>query len=98
MGPEHLYLVTYDISDEKRWRVVFRLMHGYGEWMQFSVFQCRLARVRYLELVGKLEAAISRTDDSVMIVDIGPAESVSPRLNSLGKRGFVPIERKAIIV
>ncbi|MGZ8155153.1 MAG: CRISPR-associated endonuclease Cas2 [Burkholderiales bacterium] len=28
---EHLYIVTYDIRDEKRWRRVFRLMKGYGE-------------------------------------------------------------------
>ena len=44
MSDEHLYIVTYDIADDKRWRAVFKLMHGYGEWMQLSVFQCRLTR------------------------------------------------------
>ena len=42
MADEHLYIVTYDIADAKRWRAVFKLMHGYGEWLQLSVFQCRL--------------------------------------------------------
>src|SRR3546814_3297354 len=32
---EHLYIVAYDISDDKRLRKVFKLMKGYGEWLQF---------------------------------------------------------------
>ena len=43
---EHLYVVTYDISDQKRWRRVFRVMNGYGDWVQFSVFQCRMGERR----------------------------------------------------
>jgi CRISPR-associated protein Cas2 len=98
MSEEHLYVVTYDITDERRWRTIFKLMHGYGEWLQLSVFQCRLTRMRYLELVQKLEAALSRTEDAVMVIDVGPAESVTPRVHCLGKRGFIPIERQAVIV
>ena len=30
---ENLYIVAYDISDPRRWRRVFRLMTGYGEWL-----------------------------------------------------------------
>ena len=44
--PEHLYIVVYDISDPKRWRKVFKVMNGYGAWVQLSVFQCRLSRQR----------------------------------------------------
>jgi len=98
MSEEHLYLVTYDIADDRRWRAVFRLMHGYGEWLQLSVFQCRLSRARYVELTQKLGDVMSRTEDSVMIVDVGVAESASPRLHFLGKRGYAPIERKAIVI
>jgi CRISPR-associated protein Cas2 len=98
MSDEHVYVVTYDIADDRRWRAVFRLMHGYGEWLQLSVFQCRLTRIRYVELMKDLEAAINRAEDAVMIIDIGPAESVSPRIHCMGKRGFQPIERKAIVV
>lgn len=98
MTDEHLYIVTYDIADGRRWRTVFRLMHGYGEWMQLSVFQCRLGRSRYLELVHKLAGAIASGEDHVMLVDVGPAESAVPRMQSLGKRAFVPIERVPVIV
>lgn len=98
MSEEHLYVVTYDIADERRWRTIFRLMHGYGEWLQLSVFHCRLTRVRYVELIQKLEAALSRAEDSLLVIDVGPAESVRPRVHCLGKQGFCPIERKAIVV
>jgi Uncharacterized protein predicted to be involved in DNA repair len=38
MTDERLFIVTYDISDAKRWRRVFKVMHGYGEWLQLSVW------------------------------------------------------------
>jgi CRISPR-associated protein Cas2 len=31
---EHLHLVTYDIRDDSRSRRIFKLMKGYGEWLQ----------------------------------------------------------------
>jgi hypothetical protein len=33
-----------------------------------------------------------------MIIDIGPAEATAPRVTSLGKRRFEPIERSPVIV
>lgn len=98
MSSEHLYLVTYDIGDEKRWRAVFKLMHGFGEWMQLSVFQCRLTRSRYVELINRLTTTILATEDHVLVVDLGPAEHVEPRIQSLGKRSFDAIERVPVIV
>lgn len=98
MSDEHLYLVTYDIADDRRWRAVFKLMHAYGEWLQLSVFQCRLTRARQLELVHRLGVVISNDEDHVMVIDVGPAENVQPRLQSLGKRKITAIERVPIIV
>ena len=98
MSDEHLYIVTYDIADDKRWRAIFKLMHGYGEWQQLSVFQCRLTRSRHIELTQKLGDLISLNDDHVLIIDIGPAENVQPKVNSLGKRSFARIERVPVIV
>lgn len=98
MADEHLYIVTYDIADDRRWRAIFRLMHGYGEWLQLSVFQCRLTRARMVDLHARLSDIINHGDDHVMIIDVGPAEGVSPRVQSLGKRRYDPVERAAIVV
>lgn len=98
MADEHLYVVTYDIADAKRWRDIFKLMHGYGDWLQLSVFQCRLTRARMIELQARLTAAMHADEDHVMIIDVGPAEGVKPRVQSLGKRPFDPVQRAAIVV
>jgi len=94
---ERLYIVTYDISDPKRWRAVFKLMRGYGEWLQLSVFQCRLSRRRYADLVSTLDQIIHHEQDHVLLMDLGEVETVSPRITSLG-RDFQQVERKPIIV
>ncbi len=94
---EHLYLVVYDISDVKRWRRVFRLMNGYGEWLQLSVFQCRLTAQRHAELIALLDGIIHHQDDHLVLLDIGPADHVVPRVVSLGK-SFSPVVREPVIV
>ncbi len=94
---EHLFIATYDISDPKRWRAVFSLMNGYGEWLQLSVFQCRLARRRHAELAATLDQIIHHEQDHVLMLDLGPAEGVVPRVVSLGKP-FKALERAPIIV
>lgn len=94
---EHLYIVAYDISSAKRWRSVFKTMNGYGEWLQLSVFQCRLSRKRQTQLKAALDDIIDHTEDHVIMMDLGVAESVRPRVESLGK-DFSPVEKTAIIV
>ena len=95
---EHLYVVTYDIADQKRWRAVFGLMQGYGEWLQLSVFQCRMSRRRHAELVATLDELIHHDEDHVVLLDLGTAESVTPRVTSLGKAAFEPVKREPVIV
>lgn len=97
MADEHLYIVTYDIGDPKRWRKVFKLMQGYGEWLQLSVFQCRLSQRRQAELIATLDELIHHDDDHILLMDIGVATAVSPKVTSLGK-DFKPIEREPIII
>ena len=95
---EKLYFVAYDISSPKRWRSVFKTMHGYGEHVQLSVFQCRLTRVRYAELVADLDKIIHHEEDHVVLIDLGRADSVEPKIVSLGKRPYTPVQREPIIV
>ena len=97
MADERLFIVTYDISDQRRWRRVFKAMHGYGEWVQLSVFQCRLSRRRRIELKFALGEIIDHTQDHVVILDLGPAEGIRPRVESLGKP-FTVVERGPVIV
>jgi CRISPR-associated protein Cas2 len=94
---EHLYIVSYDIRDQKRWRAIFSLMKGYGEWLQLSVFQCRLSRRRHAELLATLDEIIHHDHDHVLMLDLGVADNVDPRVVSLGKH-FSPVTREPVIV
>lgn len=97
MAAERLYVVAYDISCPKRWRRVYRLMNGYGRWLQLSVFQCRLSARRRAEMAARLDGLIHHAEDHVVILDLGPAEQVDLRVESLGKTYDAP-ERRAIVI
>jgi CRISPR-associated protein Cas2 len=97
MIDERLYIVSYDIADERLWRRVLKLMRGYGQWLQLSVFQCRLTARRRAELARRLEEVIHGRDDHVLILDLGPADKVDPRVESLGK-AFESVRRTAVVI
>ena len=67
----HCYLVTYDISDPKRWRKVFRTVQGFGEHVQLSVFRCDLTPPRVVRLRIALDKIINHAEDQVLIVKLG---------------------------
>lgn len=94
---EHLYIVVYDIRDPKRWRRIFKVMKGYGEWLQLSVFQCRLSRRRHAEMIALLDGILHHQEDHLISLDLGPADSSKPAVVSIGKE-FTVVERKAVIV
>lgn len=94
---EHIYIVTYDIRDDKRWRRIFKLMNGYGDWLQLSVFQCRLSRRRHAELLVMVHEIIADAQDHVLLLDLGPADKLDLRVVSLGKR-FNSVMREPVIV
>ncbi|WP_246523821.1 CRISPR-associated endonuclease Cas4g/Cas1g [Neoroseomonas eburnea] len=94
---DQLWNVTYDVGDQKRWRRVFRIMKGRGEWLQLSVFQCRLSRRGMVELRAALAEVVNNNQDHVLFLDLGPADEVKPRVSSLGK-AFEAVERRPVIV
>ena len=97
MSDERTYIVTYDISDARRWRRVFKTMHGFGEWLQLSVFQCRLSQRRRQELETRLRELIKAGEDHVLVIDIGPAEKTDLVVESIG-RTFSGIEKRSVVV
>ena len=72
-------------------------MKGFGEWMQLSVFQCRLDRIRKLRLTDALGDIIDPSVDHVLIMDLGPSDSIKPKVTSLGKT-FEALKKEPVIV
>lgn len=64
------YLVSYDISDQKRLRRMFKTMRGFGDHLQYSVFRCDLSPQERVLLMEAITPIINHRDDQVLIVDL----------------------------
>ncbi len=93
-----LYVVTYDIRDDRRLRAVFRLMQGYGDHLQYSVFRCELSDRERVELVSKLTDRIKADEDQVLLFPLGPAGGQREVSVQAVGRPYVVVERAAVIV
>ena len=74
MGALKFFLVSYDITDAKRLREVRKTVEGFGNRLQYSVFRCDLTPQGKIELQARLDGIINHTEDTVMIVDLGPVD------------------------
>jgi CRISPR-associated protein Cas2 len=79
-------VVTYDIAEPRRLRQVFKVMKGYGEHLQLSVFRCDLSPISLARMKAELIAIIDMQKDQVLIIDVGPTEGRGELVfESLGK-------------
>lgn len=79
-------LVCYDIADDKRRAKTFQTMRGYGDHLQFSIFECQLTATDLVRLRADLSSIIHHDQDQVLFVDLGPAEGRGDRvITALGK-------------
>lgn len=58
-------VVCYDIADRRRRYRVARLLEGFGDRVQKSVFECRLDRERESSLRRELNALIKPAEDKL---------------------------------
>ena len=92
------FVVSYDIADPKRLRKVYRLMRGWGDHIQLSVFRCELNPRELVELRARLAEMINHALDQVLFVDVGPVEGRGgTSIRAIGKVYTSP-ERRAIVV
>lgn len=92
------YIVTYDIADPRRLRLVFKQLKGFGEHLQLSVFRCDLTAMRLAQMKAALMDIIHAQEDQVLIIDVGPTEGRGAEVvESLGK-AYVEEARKPNVV
>lgn len=69
MEPKHWHVICYDITDPKRWRKVYKKLHGYGRRLQYSVFRCRLTKLQMEKLRWELEQLMA-SEDRLLIIHL----------------------------
>jgi CRISPR-associated protein Cas2 len=94
----NVYLVAYDVCNDKRLRRVYKAMRGYGDHLQFSVFRCELAARERAEMIAELSQLVDHDEDQVLIIDIGPADGRAGLVFEAIGKPYVAPERHAIIV
>lgn len=88
---KELYLViAYDTPSDSRRAKLVRLLKGFGERRQYSVFEARLTREQWAHLKGRLEALVDKTED-VLAVYFLPPEAVG-RTWRVGHEGLKRLE------
>jgi CRISPR-associated protein Cas2 len=65
-----LYVVAYDIQDDKRRTKVHKVLKGFGEWTEFSLFECFLTKKELLQMRAKLDKHLDARTDRVRIYTI----------------------------
>ena len=84
-----LYVVSYDIPDDRRRTRVHSALTGFGTWVQFSVFECFLNRKQRLLMESRLLEEIHQREDTVRIY--GLCAACKTKVDVLG-RGDAPRE------
>jgi CRISPR-associated protein Cas2 len=65
----HLYLVFYDVREDRRLQKAAKILKGYGERVQYSVFRCHLSE-RNLERLRWELTKVMEPEDSLLIVEL----------------------------
>lgn len=57
-----LWLICFDISDDKTRRRAVKVLEGYGDRIQYSVFECLVSRRQLRTIQTKINKVIDDTD------------------------------------
>ena len=71
----NIFLISYDVADDKRRNKVFKKLKGRGEAVQFSVFRCALSPTEKLTLRTELWDVLNLNEDRLLLLDLGPADA-----------------------
>ncbi|MEQ9550207.1 CRISPR-associated endonuclease Cas2 [Coleofasciculus sp. G2-EDA-02] len=59
------YVIAYDIPDDKRRKKIADLLEGYGQRVQYSVFELVLSQKKFNELKSRLQKKVKLSEDSL---------------------------------
>lgn len=67
-----VFLIAYDITDDKRRTKLHGKLKGFGEALQYSLFRCTLSPSERLRLRTEVWDLIDHATDRILLIDLGP--------------------------
>ena len=71
MIDESFYIISYDISEDRRRNKIHKCLKSYGEWKQYSLFERRLTLTQYQKLRQRLDKLIKPKEDNILLYKLG---------------------------
>ena len=68
---EMAYVIAYDVADDRRRDAVAKVLGGYGNRVEYSVFIVVCTKAALLRLRRKLTGAIDREEDAILVALLG---------------------------
>jgi CRISPR-associated protein Cas2 len=93
-----VYLVCYDVANDKRLRRTYKKMRGFGEPLQYSVFRCELSPTERQFMKEALWDILKWDQDRVMLIDLGPAGARGDECIEFWGDPRVELPRRAAVV
>ncbi|MBS1550873.1 MAG: CRISPR-associated endonuclease Cas2 [Bacteroidetes bacterium] len=83
------FLITYDITSDKKRKLISDLLEKEGIRLQYSVFECIMNTGKLNQIIKKIERTINTKTDSVLIYFL--CELCEGKKIMLGKQYFLKI-------
>lgn len=65
MSQTTLYIIAYDVPNDKRRTKIHKILCGFGAWTQFSLFECFLTARQLVQLRQRLADVVQTDEDSL---------------------------------
>jgi len=80
-----MFLICFDVCDEKRLRQVARQMENFGVRVQKSVFECHLNEAELADLQKRLAGLIDETEDTIRYYGLCHKDSKGILIDGVGQ-------------
>ena len=81
-APSAFYIIAYDIPSDKRRTKVHKVLSGFGQWTQYSLFELFLTDKQMVALQNRLERLLEPDEDSLRIYPL--CEACRKRVETIG--------------
>jgi CRISPR-associated protein Cas2 len=75
------HLVCYDVRDQGRWRKLYKIVQGYGQRIQYSIFRCKMTERQMQKLYWEAMQVLAQEDDFLIIPVCNRCAARIPNIN-----------------